>query len=313
MRSCEECDERFPLSFFADRSTCRLCVNERQYRDLKNQYDNLKEQHKNLKEQHDNLKEQHDNLKEQHESLKEFVAANIVEPPNSSPASSSSTPEGDFIPVRNGVRPSPPKTMLGITTFNRYQILSDTIEEEHETRLIGDSMIRGQLTEFCGRASHGKRKRMCFPGAKINDIIAARDDVTTGSDENSLLVIHVGTNDVKASRSEELMEKYKRMIQHYKEKSNNIVVSGILPRLNESDAFYNKAFSTNNRLKSLCAQEGVDFANFWDNFYYAHHLFELDGVHLNPVGAARFGRLLCNQVSQFRRKNSTRQPTENVT
>ncbi len=58
------------------------------------------------------------------------------------------------------------------------------------------------------RASHGKRKRMCFPGAKINDIIAARDYVTTRSDEISLLGIHVGTNDVKASRSEELMEKY---------------------------------------------------------------------------------------------------------
>ncbi len=71
----------------------------------------------------------------------------------------------------------------------------------------------------------------CFPGAKINDIIAARDDVTTGFDENSLLVIHIGTNDVKASLSEELMKKYKSMIQHYKKKSNNIIVSGILPRL----------------------------------------------------------------------------------
>ncbi len=47
------------------------------------------------------------------------------------------------------------------------------------------------------------------------------------SDENSVFVIHVGTNDVKVSRSEELMEKYKIMIQHYKEKSNNIIVSGM--------------------------------------------------------------------------------------
>ncbi len=67
---------------------------------------------------------------------------------------------------------------------------------------------------------HTAKDSECFPGAKINGIIAARDDVTTGSDENSLLVIHIGTNDVKANRSKELMEKYKRMIQHYKEKSN---------------------------------------------------------------------------------------------
>ena len=293
LRPCEVCNESFAPKFFLGSSACRFCVIERQYRDLK-------------------IK--HDNLNEQHEALKEFVAANIVESPSSSSASSSSaTREDNFMPVRNGARPSPPPKMLGVTTFNRYQILSETIEDEHETRLIGDSMIRGQLTEFCGRASHGKRKRMCFPGARVNDIIAACDDVTTGSDENTLLILHIGTNDVKASRSEELMEKYKRLIQKYKEKSNNIIVSGILPRMNESDTFYSKAFSTNNRLKSLCALENVKFANFWDNFYNAHHLYQFDGVHLNSVGAARFGRLLCNQVSVFRTKNSTRQQTENVT
>ncbi len=236
LRTCEVCDGRFAPQCFLDNSACRFCVNERKYQELKIKYDSLNEQHK---------------------SLKEFVAANIVELPNSSSASSSgATPEGNFIPVRNGARPSPLK-MLGVTTFNRYQILSQTIEEEHETRLIGDSMIGGQLTEFCGHASHGKRKWMCFPGARVNDIVAAHDDVMTGSDDNTLFILHVGTNDIKASRSEELMEKYTRLIQQYKEKSSNIIVSGILLRMNETNAFYSKAFSTNNRLKSLCTQENV--------------------------------------------------------
>ncbi len=176
-----------------------------------------------------------------------------------------------------------------------YQILSETIEEEHETRLIGDSMIEGQLTEFCGRASHGKRKCMRFPGATVNDI-TARDDVLAWSDDNTLLILHIGKNDIKASRSEELMEKYKRLIQQYKEKLNNIIMSGILLRMNESDAVYTKAFSTNNRRNLLCALENVKFANFWDNFYNAHHRYQFDGVHLNSVGAAS------NQVSQFRTK-----------
>ncbi len=122
-----------------------------------------------------------------------------------------------MIPVRNGARPSPPPQMLDVTAFNLYQILSETIEEEHETRLIGDSMIGGQQTEFYGRSSHGKRKRMCFSGAKVNDIIAAHDNVTTGLDDNTILILHIGTNDIKASRSEELMEKYKRLIQKYKD------------------------------------------------------------------------------------------------
>ncbi len=136
--------------------------------------------------------------------------------------------------------------------------------------------------------SHGKSNRMRLNGARVNDIIAARNDATTGSHYNTLLILHIGTNDVKASRSEELIEKYKRLIHQYKEKSNNIIVSCILPRMNESDAFNNKAFSTSNRLKSLCAQEYVEFANFWDSFFCAHHLYQFDSVHLNSVGADRF-------------------------
>ncbi len=62
--------------------------------------------------------------------------------------------------------------------------------------------------------------------------------------------------------------------------------------------------------KSLCAQGNVEFIKFWNNFYNAHHLYQLDGVHLNSVGAARFGRLLCSEVSLFRTKNTTHQPTE---
>ncbi len=71
----------------------------------------------------------------------------------------------------------------------------------------------------------------------------------TGSDDNTLFILYIGTNDVKTNRSEELMDKYKRLIQQYKEKSSSIIMSGILPRMNESNAFYSKAFSTNNILK----------------------------------------------------------------
>ncbi len=68
MTSCEVYYERFASKYFADASMCRFRVNERLHNDLKIKYDNLIEQH---------------------ESLKEFVADNIVEPPNSSSASSS--------------------------------------------------------------------------------------------------------------------------------------------------------------------------------------------------------------------------------
>ncbi|MPC99720.1 hypothetical protein E2C01_095150 [Portunus trituberculatus] len=46
------------------------------------------------------------------------------------------------------------------------------------------------------------------------------------------------------------MEKYKEMIKKYKTKSRNIVISGILPRINADARFYNLALSTNSILKN---------------------------------------------------------------
>lgn len=96
------------------------------------------------------------------------------------------------------------------------------------------------------------------------------------------------------------------MIKQYKRKTDasNIIISGILPRVSAESSFYSKAFSTNNRLQSLCSQENVQFANLWNSFYYDSDLFFADGIHLNPVGAARFGRLLCDQVALRKPKNA---------
>ena len=113
----------------------------------------------------------------------------------------------------------------------------------------------------------------------------------------------MGTNDVKTTSSESLIAKYRQMISTLKEKRTNFIVSGILPRLNAENQFYNKAFSTNDRLKSLCSKENVEFINLWNHFYDERTLFNHDGLHLNPVGSARFGRLLNDVVDAHKTKN----------
>ncbi|XP_045136675.1 uncharacterized protein LOC123519439 [Portunus trituberculatus] len=129
-----------------------------------------------------------------------------------------------FIPVRNGARRDTRRTHLPLTTYNRFSILSEQVEETQETRLVGDSIIRGQLEEFCGRVP-SRRRRYCLPGATLRDITDCVEDVTKDATNDTLYVIHAGTNDVHRSRSEELMEKYKEMIKKYKTKSRNIVIS----------------------------------------------------------------------------------------
>lgn len=190
-----------------------------------------------------------------------------------------------------------------LTTFSSFQILGEKTDEPFETRLIGDSIVRGQLTEFAGRVPQ-RRKRVCVPGAHLDDITALCDDLTRDADSNTLYIIHAGTNDVESSGSEELMAKYERMIRRYKSKTNRLIVSGILPRIGAPYSFYDKAYSTNNRLKSLCSQEKIDFVDLWDNFYDDSSLFQDDGLHLDPVGDARLGRLFSDQVSLYRSKNA---------
>ena len=92
-----------------------------------------------------------------------------------------------------------------------------------------------------------------MPGGRLDDNTAAYEETTANTNNDTLFLLHAGTNDVLHTRSEELMEKYKRMIQAFKNKTNteNITISGILPRIRAEDAFYDKVFGTNNRLKTL--------------------------------------------------------------
>ena len=211
-------------------------------------------------------------------------------------------PEADFVSVRRGAKPTR-RVIQPTKCSNRFQILEEDDEPEN-SYLVGDSIIRQQLTEFCGRVK-AKRRLFCLPGAGVDDVTDVLDQVAGEATAESLFVIHTGTNDVQKTRSEELLDKYRRLIQQYKTKSSNIIISGVLPRISADNVFYSKAFSLNNRLQSLCKEQGVEFVDMWNDFYNKAGLFLNDGLHLSAVGAARFGRLISEAVRSYWAKNGT--------
>ena len=213
-----------------------------------------------------------------------------------------------FINVRNGAKKKLLLPVAPVPTNNSFGPLAKFIDEPEDSVIIGDSLVRHLLDEFCGRAPKC-RKRYCYPGAKIENITAVIDEVTSQEKEDSVFIVHVGTNDIKTTRSEELMAKFKNLIDSLKEKRSKCIVSGILPRIGAESQFYSKAFSTNNRLRSLCSKENIEFVNLWDHFYDQHTLFHSDGLHLNDIGSARFGRLLNGALADFRAKNETQRET----
>lgn len=318
---CSDCSGRFAAQYFAnyeERSICRLCdtrslleqavaEGNRRYQELKHSFELLQESVRanvgvGVGANHQQAERANGQPLPPTPTERGPAAATSLSPDSLTDASSPS--EHSFTQVRNGARPSRRPHLPTTTCNNRFQILSDTGDDEdtEEVRLVGDSMLRGQLIEFCGRSPRS-RKRFCIPGAGVDDVTAAVDAVSNQAPENTNYVIHVGTNDVQRIRSEELLDKYRTMMRTYKEKSNNVIVSGIIPRMQAGNRFYAVAASLNRRLANLCREEHVGFVSTWDNFYYDSTLFSGDGLHLSQIGAARFGRLLDDAVRAYRSKN----------
>ena len=311
LRKCTSCQGRFaPQQFKFTSETCRLCTLEKEMKECRAENKELRNKVKILEDfvtSHiaADVPTIFDTAVPDASSAYATVTSASVSTPHvslpSPPALEYGSASNTFVPVRNGVR-AKPKMIVPIETQNSFSPLADLVDEPEESIIVGDSMIRHQLEEFCGRAPK-RRKRYCYPGAKIDDITKALEDITEKEKLDSLYIVHVGTNDVKNTNSEELLEKYKRLIGTLKEKRSKFIVSGILPRIGAENQFYNKAFSTNDRLKSLCSKENVEFINLWNHFYNQQILFNHDGLHLNPVGSACLGRLLSDAVEAHRTKN----------
>lgn len=142
-----------------------------------------------------------------------------------------------------------------------------------------------------------------MPGAGTDDITGVMANVSKEATADTLFVIHAGTNKVCTTQSEELLDKYRKLIELYKRKSNSVMTSGMLPCIAADNLFYSKAFSLKNRLCNLCKDHGVELVDTWNDFYNWTGLFHSDGLQLLEVGAARLGRLLNEVVHSFWAKN----------
>ena len=174
-------------------------------------------------------------------------------------------------------------------TRNIFERFTD-LDGETETLVVGDSIVRHQGVEFVHRCK-AKRRVFCKPGATVDKIRVALAEIEVSSPE-TLIICHVGTNDLKRTRSEDLLAKYRQLIRDLKAKTNRVAITSILPRMNDDDELYSKLTYTNRALEVICQSEGVSFINLFDDFRERHDLFLKDGLHLNDIGNARLGRLL---------------------
>ena len=78
-----------------------------------------------------------------------------------------------------------------------------------------------------------------MPGATVDKIRVALAEIEVASPE-TLIICHVGTNDFKRMRSENLLTKYRQLIFALEAKTNRVSITSILPRMNDDDEPFSK-------------------------------------------------------------------------
>ncbi len=208
---------------------------------------------------------------------------------------------GGFNLVKGGSRVDANVNYSSVVTTNIFQVLEDEVRDEPSLILVGDSLIRHQDEEFCKNGP--KSKHVCYPGRRIEDITEKVDDLVGNASEDTVFVYFAGTNNVLAGRSEEILRKYKALVNKLREGRRRSVICGLIARYDVNSLILSRMLGINTRLQDLCKREGVGFVDVWDHFNRDRSLYGKDGLHLGSVGKARLCRLLDDGVRKELERN----------
>ena len=107
----------------------------------------------------------------------------------------------EIVKPKNGLKNKRVPGAKPIKIKNRFKLLdtaatNDKIEG-NEQKLIGDSIIKGQGSDFNNRKKKKSSSIFCIPGAKLDNVTAMVYSINGDQiHDNKELIIHVGTNDM---------------------------------------------------------------------------------------------------------------------
>src|SRR6218665_179025 len=159
-----------------------------------------------------------------------------------------------------------------------------TNKRKDRVLLVGDSLVRHvgrNLEQQCVGL-----KTVCKPGGRTEQMVL---EVEKRGDKEEAVIVHVGTNNLRME-TEEVMKKYEERIQRLKEERvGEVVVMGILPRQDLSEALESKRVEVNRGLKQMCGDGRVRYCEVEFNPWRGGYLGS-DGLHLNARGADMVAR-----------------------
>ena len=168
--------------------------------------------------------------------------------------------------------------------------------------MLGDSRVRYLDRTFC-EADRKGRMTCCLPGAGVKDVAERYRGIVKGTGKEALVVVHVGVNDVRRVRPEELVQRYRELLREVKDSGRRCVVSGVLPRQKVGGLWLSQAKGLNDRLRWMCQESGVGFMDEWDRFVGRRELYAMDGIHFSRKGVQVLSECLEKVVRQHSQGN----------
>ena len=307
---CEICQlNRWETEFAGHKGhakTCMYCHIEglfrKRFEELEKENGILRQEFSALREENSSLRgkllhqEEKEKKKKTKKKTKRKKENQAVAVPVAIVASNTENRESEWETVKKGkgAKPKLPTSTV-VKTSNRFGLLSS---EEESALLVGDSLTRGQEKYF-GAVGGTKRSVKCFPGAR-NTKLANEIEKLKVKDRKMPIIANVSGNDLflrprGTGNTEDVLHDAGLMIDELKQKTDNGIMIGILPRKCVSNYALSKAISVNWRLQDMCVPHGIRFVDPYDVFYGRSELFTNDGVHLSHRGKIVYGDMV-NQV-----------------
>lgn len=147
--------------------------------------------------------------------------------------------------------------------------------------IIGDSIVRHL------KVSKGNATVSCIPGARVRDVARRLPAALRQCSNPGTVVLHVGTNDTSARRSEVLKEHYRSLLDTARTKTDaRILVSGPMPTFRRGSEPFSRLYALHCWLREWCTTVGADYVDHWESFRERPALFHRDGLHPSRLGSA---------------------------
>lgn len=319
--SCKSCAREFIKDFFAgvedDNRICLFCTN---FHILEKKLSQRDLELRNLSEENKKLREQINHFTRKYCSPRSVINSKRYLPPTPSPptppAVSPRPPPVDsmthYPPLSPTTSRPSPRYVTNIATQNRFSVLEvidieDEInseqQEENETNslIIGDSLLRGLGKHLANNKNSNNNNKgtrpsntvMVYPGANLK-LINKKINENQIPQGKSTLVVNVGSNDIfhKHAASEEVIQEYEQLIDTIKDRADNAIIVGSLPRMKVGAFSLSRAIGINERIRNLCKNAKIGFVDPWSTFIANGKLYQKDGIHLNSGGCKLLASLI---------------------